>query len=186
MKRGEILQKLDAAIKMRNPVLAEHYLRPGLTTKAVDKLLKRVVGLTEPIFDLYTWHDGTKFVHLAPGETYRDGIKKIEFFPGHRFHFVDLKLVILRMEELVQRSERQVDLKEGIGRYMPFFYNGSTAEFMLDTHPKKEGRVVFFDSQDGKPVREAYESLDAFLVDVLVANETGEPLRFFRGYDPGR
>lgn len=180
MKRVELLQKIDAAIKMRNPMLAEHYLRPGLTTKAIARLLKKATGLTEPIFDLYSWHDGTKFVHLVPGETYMAGIKKVEFFPGHNFHFVDLKLAILNMEALAQKAERQPSLKEGIGRYLPFFYNGSTAEFMLDIHPKKKNRIMFFDSQDDKPVREAYKSLDAFLIDVLVANETGDPLHFFQ------
>ena len=180
MKRAELLQKIDAAIRKRNPVLAEHYLRPGLTKKAIERLLKNVTGLTEPLFELYSWHDGTKFVHLAPGETYKTGIKKVELFPGHRFHFVNLKLAVLGLEALAKKAEHKLALKEGVGKYLPFFYNGATAEFMLDLQPERESRVMFFDSQEDKPVQQAYETLDAFLAAVLHANEANKPLGFFQ------
>ena len=73
MDRTGILHEIDAAIAKRNPQLVP-YLRPGLPTKIIERRLKKVTGLIRPLFDLYSWHDGTDFLHLAPGETFSQGM----------------------------------------------------------------------------------------------------------------
>lgn len=184
MKRIEILRRIDIALNKQNPLLVESYLRPGLSLKTIEKLTRKVAGLIEPVVELYSWHDGTKFVQLSAGETYLSGVKKVEFFPGNSFHFVDLKLAVLNLEALVEIAKHHPELREAVGRYLPFFYNGATAQFMLDLDQSARSRVMFYDSQNGKPVQQAYETLDDYLLDILHSNETGESLRFFKRYDP--
>lgn len=181
MKRSELLHKLLDALRKRNPLLVEQYLRPGLSPKGLERLAQKTIGLSEPLKDLYSWRDGTKFVHLSPGETYKSGMKKIEFIPDSSFHFVELKLAILSMNTWAEAAGRRPELAEGSNKYLPCFYNGATAYFMVDLSPQMGNRILYFESQSHSPFEVAYPSLDEFLIEILKSNETGEPLSFFRG-----
>jgi len=177
MKRIEILQRLALAIRKRNPLLAETYLLPGLSEKMRARRFRKLSGNLEPLHDLYTWHDGTKFVHLVPGETQAEGIAKVSFFPIDNFLFTQSEQAYGMMHTWEEVAKRRPVLKEGVWRYFPLF-NGETAYFMLDLDPKENSRIIFYDNEPVDSFDVAYPTFDVFLADILRANETGTRLSF--------
>jgi hypothetical protein len=178
MKRTEILERLEIAIRKRNPLLAENYLLPGLSEKRRAKRFRKLSGNLEPLHDLYSWHDGTKFVHLTAGETYTDGIAKVSFFPIDTFLFTDSEQAFGMMHTWETVSKRRPALKEGVWRYFPLFSGGSGC-FMLDLDPEQKSRIIFYRDDPMDSFEVAYTTCDAFLADILRANETGARLSFF-------
>ena len=172
MTRAEVLNKLDCAIAAKNPTLLR-YLRPGLMTNAIERRLKGVSGLTEPLFDLYSWHDGTDFVHLGPGETFVQGMEKITIIPGARFHFVRLELAASYMQVWDEAARKRPNIKQMVGRYFTLFYDGADEYIMLDLDPSKKGRVIHYTNESHIPFRKVYETIDELLHDILHATENG-------------
>jgi hypothetical protein len=185
MKRAEILERLENALRKRNPLFAENYLLPGLSEKTRAKRFRKLSGGVEPLQDLYSWHDGTKFVHLAADETFNEGIAKVSFFPIDTFLFTDSEQAIGMMHTWEEIAKRRPALKEGVWRFFPLF-SGGGARFMLDLDPQEKSRIVFYDDRPVDSFEVAYPTFDAFLADILRANETGERLSFFeRGWQTG-
>lgn len=178
----KILAAVEAAIRARNPVLADEYLRPGLSTKASTKRFRKLKGAIAPLNFLYEWHDGTKFVHLVPGETYATGIAKVSFIPKATYIFTDSEQSMAMMETWAEASRRKPGLIEGVNRYVPIFC-GPYSQFMLDIEPAANSRIIFFDNERTPFYQLAYSSFDEFLADILLANITKEALGFFARQD---
>ena len=180
MNRTELLQKIETAIRKRSPLLAEH-LQPGIQMKTVDRRLRRISGLTQPLYDIYGWHDGISPYRWQTGVTYHFSysLKELGFFPDENFFFMDLERAVVQLGYFSEIAKRRPALKEGIGRYFPLLWDGSTAYFTLDLDRDSHNRVVFFENESVMPYQEAYATIDEFLLDVLHANETGESLCFF-------
>jgi hypothetical protein len=179
MKRTDILARLEMALHKRNPLLAESYLLPGLSEKARARRFRKLSGNLEPLHDLYSWRDGTKFIHLAAGETFAEGIAKVSFFPIDTFLFTDSEQAIGMMHTWAEVAQRRPAMKDGVWRYFPLF-NGGSARFMLDLDPQKKSRIVFYDDEPVDSFEVAYPTFDAFLADILQANESGGRLKFLR------
>jgi hypothetical protein len=177
MKRIEILNRLEKALCKRNPLLTDKYLLPGLSEKMRIKRFRKLSGDIEPLHDLYSWHDGTKFVHLMPGETYAEGIAKVSCLPVDIFLFTDSEQAIGMMHTWEEVAKRRPALRDGVWRYFPLFSGGS-ASFMLDLDPAKKSRIIFYDGQPVDSFEVAYPTFDAFLVDILEANEANSRLGF--------
>jgi hypothetical protein len=180
MNRTELLQKIELSIRKRSPLLAEH-LQPGLPVKTIERQLKKISGLTQPLYDLYGWHDGISPYRWQTGETYHFSfaLKQLGFFPDEIFFFMGSEKAVAQLGFFNEIAKRRPALKEGVGRYFPLLWDGSTAYFTLDLDPGSKSRVIFFENESEVPFQEAYTTIDDFLIDVLRANETGEKLRFF-------
>ena len=178
MKRIEMLQRLEVAIRKRNLLLAENYLLPGLSEKIRARRFRKLSGNLEPLHDLYSWHDGTKFIHLVPGETQAEGINKVSFFPVDTYLFTQAEQAYGMMHTWEEVAQRRPALREGVWRYFPLF-NGETAYFMLDLDPSKNSRIIFYDNEPVDSFEVAYPTFDAFLQDILRANESDTRLKFF-------
>lgn len=172
-----LLKRLEEAIMRRNPLLALEYLKPGLSVKALDKRFRNLSGNVEPLRVLYGWRDGTKFVRLVPGETFKTGIAKVSFFPPDTFLFKDSEQAIAMMDTWSQAAQRNRTLKEGVGRYFPIV-TGSGAKFMFDLLPASLGRIVYFNDEVEGYYQQAYTSLEEFILDVSQANDTNSRLGF--------
>ena len=175
---NEILTALEAAIRARNPVLADEYLRRGLTAKASAKRFRKLKGTITPLIYLYEWHDGTKFVHLVPGETYETGIAKVSFIPKSTYIFTESERSMAMMETWAEASKRKPSLIEGVNRFVPVFC-GPYSQFMLDLEPAANSRIVFFDNERVPFYQLAYSSFEEFISDILRANLSNEALGFF-------
>ena len=197
----ELLARLEAALSARNPTLIPTF-QPPLDPNKIRKDLKRVgiVGAVEPIVQMYTWHNGTKFVTdtarnlgFAPPvvselpQAHKDFLaglgKKVD--PNHRiysayffFEFEGLIRDHKHWKKFVGTDPRYYRL---IGRYAPMFSNTTTAaQLAVDVHPDFQNRVVIIqtnESQDPNLLRLAYGSFTEFLEDLVDANERNELLK---------
>src|SRR4051812_12899937 len=83
----DLLEKLETAIRLRNPQLAE-WLLPGIPETKIRKILQRskVCGIIDPIVSLYSWKNG---VSGKPGVTMAD----VSLFPKARYTVSSLDLM---------------------------------------------------------------------------------------------
>lgn len=179
MNKINTLERLEVAIRKRNPLLAGDYLMAGLSEKMRAKRFRNLSGNLQPLHDLYSWRDGTKFVHLKPGETYAEGIAKVSFLPVDTFLFTDSQQAIAMMHTWEEVSKRRPALREGVWRYFPLLCGGS-ARFMLDLDPNRHSRIIFYNDEPTDTLSVAYPTFDSFLTDILLANESGARLAYFR------
>jgi hypothetical protein len=112
-----------------------------------------------------------------PGETYAEGIAKVSCLPVDIFLFTDSEQAIGMMHTWEEVAKRRPALRDGVWRYFPLFSGGS-ASFMLDLDPAKKSRIIFYDDQPVDSFEVAYPTFDAFLVDILEANEANSRLGF--------
>ncbi|MFT3831348.1 MAG: hypothetical protein QM691_16755 [Opitutaceae bacterium] len=179
MSHKEIFSRLEIAIRKRDPRLACQ-LRPGLSVKARARWLKKVPGDTSVLAELYAWHDGTEPLRWSEGETHKMSLLELSLIPGEIFPFTDLETSATHFAGWATIARYHPRIVEAVGRYFPILWDGSGAWLTVDVQSGKHARVVHFEMQDDQPFREAYPTFDEFLLDVLKANETGEPLRVFR------
>jgi hypothetical protein len=200
-----LYQRLEAALLRRNPPLTES-LRPGLPVAKIRKDLKSadIEGVIEPLVELYSWRDGTVLqgssdaikaglragfappVVSLPSESYKAELQRIcamagkPFDPNVKictsFHFLPLKKAIVDMRSYKDYAQHQPKLSVLVGRYFPILWNGSTFYIALDIDPSGHNRVVAIEKRDDKPLREAYDSFEDFLKDLISANENNEHL----------
>jgi hypothetical protein len=135
--------------------------------------------MIEPLFDLYAWHNGTEPVRTVSGDTHNISFDELGFFPEEIFCLIDLEMAVAHFAMWAEAAKHRPELKEGARRYFPLFWDGNTSSLALDTDPRSNSRIIFFENESDEPFREAYATLDEFLLDALRANENGEPLRFF-------
>jgi len=76
----------------------------------------------------------------------------------------------------VEVAKHKPKIKEAVGRYFPFLWNGESSWLTLDL---KSEKIIFLNLESDEPYREAYASFDDFLEDLLIANEKSETLKFF-------
>lgn len=177
MKHVGILARLEAALRKRNPMLVDDYLLPGLSVKTMTRRFRRISFGIGTLNDIYSWHDGTKFVNLAPGETFAEGIAKVSFLPIDTFLFNSSEQAIGMMYTMEEVSRRRPELKEGVWRYFPLLSGGGDS-FMLDLDPNERSRIIFHNGKSADSFRVAYPTLDAFLDEIVHANDTGTRLCF--------
>jgi hypothetical protein len=194
MMYDQLLQKLEAALAKRNPLLVQHRLEPGLPPAQISKSLTRagVVGDIEPLVELYAWHNGSE-LHGEPENGLLDGFAPPKISPlseGQKaflaqygikretektsLHFMRLKTAIIHFKDHSGTMDQPRKAVLGT-RYFPVLWDGSTGEIALDLDPAGGRRVVSIqlsETKDAHLLREAYESLEAFLLDLIRANET--------------
>lgn len=196
---NRFIEKLEAAILRRNPLLVQHRLQPGLTNAQIKKELKRagIEGAVEPITELYSWRNGC-ILHGKPDNGLIGGFvppKVVQLNQGQKefllqygikrdtetisYHFIPLKSAILYLKE--SKAFGHADT------YFPFLWDGSVGYIAVDIDPDGKNRVVLIQgekSKDDQPLREAYVSFEEFLKDAIQANENNELLNCIR--TPGK
>jgi hypothetical protein len=202
-----LLEKLEVALLRRNPGMATA-LHPGAKETKIRKDLKRAgfEGLIDPLVELYCWHDGCQLhgqtpeaqvtlregftppVVSQPSEGHLAELKRIcemarkPFDPNTKiytsFHLLPLRTAIVYSKSL--KSSPKPQLSSAAGRYFAVLWNGSNDYLALDTDPSAGGRVVMILAREEQPLREAYDSFDDFLTDLIVANQKNERLACIR------
>lgn len=169
-----LLTKLEQALFRRNPALAEK-LQPGVPTKLVCHILEEagVAGNIEALVALYGWKNGVG-IHsrLAAGET--------TFFPDAMYQFLSLESSVEHLSRLREAARGLVKLtgdptglSEGVDRFFPVLWDGSTGYLAVDVKPSNNNRVVLLEFESVEPFRELYSSFEEFLRDTIRANEEG-------------
>ena len=178
MPYSEILTKLDTAIAKRDPRLAKQ-LRPGLSAKGLNRWLKKVPGDTAPLVELYGWHNGTEPLRWSEGDTHKMSLLELSLVPGELCIFEDAEMTAANFAGWRELARYHTRVEEAVGRYFPILADGSDTWLCVDLKLGQKHRIVYFELQNDRPFKEAYATFEEFLLDVLRANETGEPLRFF-------
>lgn len=197
----ELIQKLEAAVLRRNPLLAKS-LQPGLPVEKISKDLNRagIKNAINPITELYSWRNETALQGNAEAlnagftppieyrlsenerQTYlRMGIKRNT--ASRSYHFIELKKAIVDMGSYKTFAQHQPRLDVLVERYFPFLWDGSTEWIALEIEPAGSNRVVRIqlrEATDDQLLREAYDSYEDFLKDAIRANENNEPLACIR------
>jgi hypothetical protein len=160
--------RLEAALLRQNPALLAH-LEPGLPESRVRRVLGRhhVGGSLAPLVDVYMWRNGTRLtaeVVAGPG-----------FFPRLRYHLLDLELALAHFDHARAAAKSHPELREGVGRYFPLFWNGDTGWLATDLDASSRNRVLTVEHGSDPPFREAYPSFVAFVDDVIGSIEIGQP-----------
>jgi hypothetical protein len=176
------LQKLEQAIRVGNPFLAER-LKPGLPKSEIRTALARakITGAVEPLIDLYSWKNGT----ILDEET---ALEKTGFFPGEIYQFVDLETAVQnwktmndaagQLSEMFQGTEAE-SMFEFAGQYFPVLWDGATGSLALDLEPSEQGRVMMVEFESTEPIRDAYGSFNEFIADAIRAYTEGHTLACF-------
>jgi hypothetical protein len=168
-----LLTELEQSLLGWNSLLQKK-LQPGLPEWKVRRALARVKaqGEIDNLITLYTWRDGTILDHELC-------LTKKGLFPGTSYHFLDLEMASGHFREFNQVSKVRPEVAEAVGRYFPAFWDGSTSWLAVDLVPCNRNRVMIVEF--GSPIRQAYESFDAFITDVIRANREGAGLSCFGG-----
>ncbi|MDB5292525.1 MAG: hypothetical protein JWL69_3766 [Phycisphaerales bacterium] len=192
----------------RNPGIAPH-LQPGLPPDTIKQQLKRagIKGRIDPIVQLYSWHNGSKFLKedasrlgFAPPSITSLPQATIEFLQGlgqkvdpnkkiyGSFLFFEFDGVI-RTLKLWKKFSKTIPRDALLaGRFVPFIsYSQTGQEIALDTDPACNTRIVSIQPESMKgepPLREGYSCFEDFLRDLVRANESGELLACFQ--TPGK
>jgi hypothetical protein len=175
-KNSNLLIDLEQAIRTRNPLLADRF-QDGLSEQYVRRTFERagVCGETRALVELYAWKNGTIIdLELTSSES--------GFFPGKHFQFVELRRAILDFrffKEMAESHPENSKLIELVGRYFPFLWDGAVGHLAVDLDVSYGNRVMIVDTDKACPLRVAYGSFKAFLVDVIRANLENAPLACF-------
>lgn len=177
MSYAALLTELDSAIAKRDRRLAGQ-LRPGLKARGLNRWLKYVTGDATPIIELFSWHDGTEALRWSEGDTHHVSLLELSLVPENLFIFVTLERAVATFRDYAEVAKYHPHAVEAVGRYFPFLGDDSDAWFCIDLKPGQQGRVVYYELQNDQPFQEAYPTFEAFLIDLLRANESGEALQF--------
>jgi hypothetical protein len=168
---SELIQRLDAAIQRRNPLLATR-LRPGIPEDRIKKMLLRkgIQGFIDPIIEIYRWKNGSDL---------DSSVSKLEAspFPGSEFIFMDLEFMLRHFQMHKTWANYQPGFKDVAGRYFPLFWNGSVSWLAIDLKPLEAGRLVIIAKRSEELVCQAYDSFQEFLQDAVSANENNVRLK---------
>jgi hypothetical protein len=175
----------ERAAIARNPSLTAK-LQAGLSEARVKRALGRakVIGDVAPLIALYTWRNGTDLSISVPVNT-KQGLEaeraKMTFFPEKPYYyFLCLEMAIGHFGHLEVAAKTHPRLTEGVGRYFPMFWDGSTDWLALDVKPPNKNRVMLMEHKSEQPFREAYSSFDEFVSDAIRTNAENKPLRCFQ------
>jgi hypothetical protein len=193
---NELHHQLESAVLRRNPGYAQA-LQPPLAAEHVRQELKRL-GLKEnvdPIVQWYAWHNGTRFARecdasrlgIAPPVVSAPDAKNLAFLEslGHKitvpqkiydpvaFHDFEGGVRSVKLWKKFARTNPACAALAG--RFFPILARTKAGEDVaIDVSADGHGRVVTIAAD--RQVREAYPSFEAFLRDLIRANETDELL----------
>lgn len=183
-----LLKELEAAVAVRNPLLAEK-LQPGLSEKKICALLKlaNINGAISFITQLYCWKNGTLRDRALM-------VSKIGMFPNTTYYLSDLSRAIVDMKAFKDYWKDFPKLFPLRERYFPAFWDGDTCWMALDLE-SNEGRIVLirlsmkraslengrYEPQvpETEPPREAYSSFGEFVADAIQANRNNKQMTCF-------
>jgi len=198
---ADLLQRLELGLVRRNPGIAPK-LQPGLPPDSIKQQLKRAgikKGNVDPIVALYAWHDGYQNVGneseagrlgFAPPTVSPVPQAHIEHLlncglkvdPNSKiygeFKWINLSYVIWHLKHWKKWSPKVPRYAILLGRAVPFLVKGDQT-LAFDTDTSANGRIISIQDDKVKgepPLREAYASFEAFLLDAIRANETNQLL----------
>lgn len=148
MVKTNWLQQFEKAATSRNAILTIK-LQPGLSQGDVERSLRRksISGDIVPLYDLYTWKDGMNLTlppvpsRLDP-DFYESERAKLSFFAGKPYFFPCLEMAIGHLGHLEAAARTQPKLEEGVNRYFPLFWNGSSEWLSVDLKPLNHNRIM--------------------------------------------
>jgi hypothetical protein len=177
MTRSELFCELLAALIARNPKLSDQ-LRPSLSREIATKKLDGIAGNTEPLIDLYGWHNGTEPIRSSSQGRHTMSYADLTVAPQEILIFLELDLMLSHFASWLTVAQTHKRISEAVGRYFPFLWDGGTSWLAVDLQEEHRERVLFVEFQSEAPIREAYRSFDEFLVDLIRANKEGTQLAF--------
>jgi hypothetical protein len=173
---------LEAALSRRSPHLVSS-LRPGLSKATIKAALHRakVGGEIAGLLELYAWRNGAS---LDSGLTLEEG----SLFPESVYQFLDLKSATEQFLELQAAAKSLGELTgdptgliKATKWAFPVFWDCATGYLASDLTPHRNNRVLMVEVQSTEPFRQAYDSLDSFVADVIRANRENNSLVCFAG-----
>jgi hypothetical protein len=167
----ELLREFEQALRGRNPLLVGK-LQAGLPALEVERTLMRakIAGSIEPLVTLYSWKNGgTLDLEL------RQSGKGL--FPGKPFYFPALEMAVGHFGHFAAVAKKYTEISEAVGRYFPFFWDGSNSWFGIELELAHRNRVMMIELKSNPPFRQAYPSLEALITDGIRANRENQPLR---------
>jgi hypothetical protein len=170
----KLLQQFEQAIRKRNSALIK-LLQPGLTEIEIRDRLKRadIRGSVETLVCMYSWKNGTR---PTRGRT----LEQLSPFPKSPFCFEDLELMVTHFQAFHEFAENNPAFAPAARNYFPMFWDSSSRWIAVALKQSLSSRVVLFDTESPKPVRELYKSFESFLKDAIRANKENDSLTCFQ------
>jgi len=172
MNTIDLLEELSSLVSERYPVL-DSYFNKGLSRDEVLRKMKKYKMSVpfEPLVTLYTWRNGVELQrkpdllkngspHLSrtcEGFLYGNIVREI-------FQMVDLDYGFSGYKGFIEGDK---ETQKAANRMFPFLNDFRGRRFLLDTNADSEYMVKYMDVSLEKPIRDAYKSLDDFLLAVI-------------------
>ena len=174
-----LFEKLEAALRQRNPEMADR-LEPGLSEKRIRRMLERagVQGTVEPIVSLFAWKNGVNNSDQALSR------EQASLFPKSIYIFMDLDMMACHFGNFKDCLEHHPAYAKVVGRYFPLFWDGSNSWLGVDLDPTRNNRLVLIHTEFEQMVFRAYDSFEEFLNDAIRANEEDDSLSCFDNLKP--
>lgn len=174
-----LFQRLEAALRQRNPQLAER-LQPGLSEARIRRMLERaeVQGAVAPVVSLFSWKNGVNNDGLALS------MEQASLFPKSIYMFMELDMMAADFGNFRDCLVNNPDYARVVERYFPLFWDGSNSWLAVDLDPLCHNRIVLLHTEFEQMVFEAYASFEEFLNDAIRANEENDSLAGFGKLKP--
>lgn len=174
-----LFEKLETALRQRNPQLAER-LRPGLSQTRIRQKLERakVPGAVDPIVSLFSWKNGVN------NDLQELSMEQASLFPKSIFLFMELDMMIADFQGFKECMEHHPAYVKVVERYFPLFWDGSNSWIAVDLVPNTNSRIVLIHTEFEQMVYEAFGSFEELLKDVIRANEENVSLKCFETLKP--
>ena len=191
----QLLHRLKTAVVRRNPSIAPA-MTPPRTLDDVRAALKRVGinGNLKAVVELYSWHDGAfpkqdseaEHLGIAPPVVIQLPKSQIEFLEGlgvkvdpskkvyNAFNFFRLEAAVHWLKLFKKFAKSDPRYAAIAGRLVPIMSNNTGDHLAIDVTADSNNRVLLL-SKDFE-VREAYSSFQAFVEDLICANEQNKLL----------
>jgi hypothetical protein len=177
MNRSELFSEVSTALVARNPKLYEQ-LRPGLSPRTATRKLEMIVGNTQPMIDLYVWHNGTEPIRSSSQDRHIMSYADLTVAPQEIWIFPELDLMLSHFASWSTVARTHERVSEAVDRCFPFLWDGGTSWLAVDLLEERQERVLLMEFQSEAPIREVYFSFNEFLVDLIRANKAGTGLAF--------
>jgi hypothetical protein len=168
-----LFERLESALLGRNPSVLK-LLRPGLNEEDVRGRLRSngVKGNIKSVVQLYRWKNGTR-----PDR--KKSLEEMSIIPKSPLCFEDFELMIDDCKSFGEIELLHPSLAIENRRYFPFMWDSSSQWVAIDVRNKQGAPLVLVDTESPEPIRHLCSSLDEFLEDAIIANETNVRLRCF-------
>jgi hypothetical protein len=175
-----LLAKLESAIRARNPAVADSLL-PGLPESEIRNILNSVkaAGELTALLLLYMWHNGISSPPLA-------SLSDSAFLPGTGYRFLSLQdaaeqfaTLATVAHVLIELTGDPTHLAKDARWFFPVFWDGATGYLAVDLRPSRGNGIVIIEVESEKPFRQASETFEDFIAEMLRANEENDTLTCF-------